>query len=76
MKTAKVDSKHRIRLPETEPEQVYAWEKDGEGRFILTLVKVETKETFPPGSLTKYITSKRNREQLVLLKGCTLEVPE
>jgi hypothetical protein len=76
MNTLKVDAKRRIRLPEAMPEQVYIWEKDPAGRFILTLVKPEPKEAFPPGSLDQFINPARDREQLALLKGCTLEPQE
>ena len=71
MKTLKVDSKRRIRLPEAKPNEVYKYQDDGKGCFTLTLI--QTEEAFPPGSLTKYITKARDKEQVGLLKGCTLE---
>lgn len=77
MHTLVVDSKRRIRLPDAEPHQVYAYEQQGEGRFLLTrVVKDEPPEAFPRGSLKKYLTREKGTEELVLLKGCSLETPE
>ena len=77
MHTVIVDSKKRIRLPDAEPSQVYAYEPQGEGRFLLTrLIKAEPEDSFPRGSLTKYFTRAKAEEELALLKGCSLEVPE
>jgi len=33
-------------------------------------IKADAKEAFPPGSLAKYFTPERNREELAILKGC------
>jgi len=72
-----VDAKKRIRLPDAEPNQVFAYERRGEGRFVLTrLVKAEPDEPFPRGSLSKHLTRAKAQEELALLKGCSLEVPE
>jgi hypothetical protein len=72
-----VDAKKRIRLPDAEPNQVFAYERPSEGRFVLTrLVKAEPDEPFPRGSLSKYLTRTKAQEELALLKGCSLEVPE
>jgi hypothetical protein len=72
-----VDAKKRIRLPDAEPNQVFAYERPSEGRFVLTrLVKAEPDEPFPRGSLSKYLTRAKAQEELALLKGCSLEVPE
>ena len=72
-----VDSKKRIRLPDAQPKQVFAYERQGEGQFSLTrLIKEEPAETFPRGSLKKYLTRAKAKEELALLKGCSLEVPE
>ncbi|MCL4180418.1 MAG: hypothetical protein KJ072_22060 [Verrucomicrobia bacterium] len=77
MPTLIVDAKKRIRLPDAEPNQVFACERQGEGRFVLTrLVKAEPDEPFPRGSLSKYLTRAKAQEELALLKGCSLEVPE
>ena len=77
MHTLIVDSKKRVRLPMAKPNQVYAYEQQGEGRFLLTrVVKAEPAEEFPRGSLKKYLTPKKAKEELILLKGCSLEAPE
>ena len=77
MHTLIVDSKKRVRLPGAAPKQVYAYEEQGEGRFLLTrVVKSEPPEVFPRGSLKKYLTREKAKEELVLLKGCSLEAPE
>ena len=33
-------------------------------------VKAEAKEPFPRGSLTKYLTPERDKEESAILKGC------
>ena len=77
MKTLTVDARKRVRIPDAKPKQVFAYENRRDGTLLLTLVKAEAnKERFPRGSLKKYITDKRNKEQLEILKGCTLEVPD
>lgn len=77
MHTLIVDSKKRIRLPDAKPNQVFAYEQQGDGRFLLTrVVKDEPAEAFPRGSLKKYLTRAKAKEELALLKGCSLEVPE
>lgn len=75
--TLVVDSKKRVRLPDAKPNQVFAYEQQGEGQFLLTrLIKEEPAESFPRGSLKKYLTRAKAKEELALLKGCSLEVPE
>lgn len=77
MHTLIVDSKKRIRLPDAKPNQVYAYEEQGEGRFLLTRVaKTEPPEAFPRGCLRKYLTREKAKEEMALLKGCSLETPE
>ena len=76
MKTLTVDDYNRVRLPDVKPRQKFAYENQGGGRIILTVVKAEAEEPFPRGSLSKYITPERNKELLTLLKGSSLEVPE
>jgi hypothetical protein len=70
VKTLKADPKKRIRIPDIKPGQVLAYENEGNGRFTLTVVKAEVKEPFPKGSLLKYLTPERDKEQLAILKGC------
>jgi hypothetical protein len=49
----------------------------GRGAFFTPrLVKAEPGEPFPRGSLSKYLTRAKAQEELALLKGCSLEVPE
>jgi hypothetical protein len=71
-----VDAHKRIRIPDAKPRQVFAYENEGNGRLVLTVVRAETQEPFPPGSLKKYITPERDAEMLELLKGCSLEIPD
>jgi hypothetical protein len=76
MHTVVVDSKRRVRLPDAEPNQVYAYVQR-EGQILLTrLVEARPEESFPPGSLKKYLTQRKAQEELQLLKGCSLEAPE
>ena len=76
MKTLTVDDHKRIRIPDAKPKQVFAYENEGNGRLVLTVVRAEAQEPFPPGSLKKYITPERDAEMLELLKGCSLEIPD
>jgi hypothetical protein len=76
VKTLTVDAHKRIRIPDAKPRQIFAYENEGNGRLVLTVVRAETKEPFPPGSLKKYITPERDAEMLELLKGCSLEIPD
>lgn len=75
--TLVVDAKKRIRLPDAQPNQVFAYEQKGEGLIVLTrLVKQEPEEPFPRGSLKKYLTRAKAGEELALWRGCSLDVPE
>ena len=76
MKTVKVDAHKRIRIADLKPGQVLVYTAAGDGTFTLTLVKAEAKEPFPRGSLAKYFTREKNREELALLAGCSLEVQD
>ena len=73
MHTVTVDSRKRVRLPDSKPGQVFAYETEGEAIHLLP-VKTETKERFPRGSLTKFFTGAAGKErdelELALLKGC------
>ena len=75
MKTLKVDARKRVRLPDVRPQQVLSYQNNGDGSFTLREVKEHTDEEFPKGSLSKYVTKRRDKEQLALLKGSTLERP-
>jgi hypothetical protein len=76
MKTLTVDAHKRIRIPDAKPRQIFAYKNEGNGRLVLTVVRAEAQEPFPPGSLKKYITPERDAEMLELLKGCSLEIPD
>ena len=76
VKTLKVDAHKRIRIPDLEPGQVLSYAKTSDTTFTLTLLRPATKPAFPPGSLLKYFTAEKNKEELALLAGCSLEVPE
>ncbi len=73
MKPLIVDDQKRIRIPDARPRQVFAYENHGNGTLTLTEVKAERKQRFPRGSLIKYLTPERDREQLEILKGCIQE---
>jgi hypothetical protein len=70
MKTLTVDDQKRIRIPDAKPRQVFAYEPNEDGSITLVPVKAERKERFPKGSLLKYLTPERDREQLEILKNC------
>jgi hypothetical protein len=71
VKTLTVDDQKRIRIPDAKPRQVFAYANNGDG--TLTLVKAEASEPFPRGSLLKYFTPEKDKEELALLSGCSLE---
>ncbi len=73
MKTLKVDAHKRIRIADLQPGQVLSYTNNGDDTITLALLKAETKQAFPPGSLLKYFTREKNREELSLLAGCSLE---
>jgi hypothetical protein len=75
VKTLTADDRRRVQLPDAKPGQVFAYQNNGDGSLTLIEVKAEGQEPFPPGSLARYLTAERNKEQLALLKGCTLERP-
>jgi hypothetical protein len=77
MHTLVVDSKKRVRLPDAKPNEVFAYEAQGDGQFLLIrLAEAGPTGVFPPGSLKGYFTREKAKEELTLLKGCSLEVPE
>jgi hypothetical protein len=75
MKTLTVDAQKRIRIPDARPKDVYAYETGADGTIRLIPVKAEAEERFPHGSLTKYLTRERDKEQLAILNGC-VQSPE
>jgi hypothetical protein len=75
VKTLTVDAHKRIRIPDAEPRQVFAYENIGDGRLVLTKVQAVTVEPFPPGC-DFGITDEFNRELTTLAKGSSLQLPE
>ena len=74
MKTLTVDDHKRIRIPDATPRQVFAYENYGDGHFVLTLVKAQTEEPFPP-DYDFGLNAKSNRELAALARGSSLKVP-
>jgi len=70
VKTLTVDDQKRIRIPDATPRTKFAYENNSDGTITLTPVKAEAKEPFPRGSLVKYLTPAKGKEELALLKGC------
>jgi hypothetical protein len=72
-----IDKKHRMILPESicaaaglKPNDQVEWRvQDGEIRGR-KLVAQKPKPAFPRGSLRKYLTPERDKEQLSILAGC------
>lgn len=64
MKTLTVDANKRVRIPDAKPSQVYSYEPDSNGTIHLIPVKAHAEDAFPRGSLTKYLTPERDKEQL------------
>jgi bifunctional DNA-binding transcriptional regulator/antitoxin component of YhaV-PrlF toxin-antitoxin module len=72
-----IDKKHRMTLPESicaaaglKPNDQVEWRvEEGEIRGR-KLVAQKAKEAFPPGSLLKYFTPERDKEELAILTGC------
>jgi hypothetical protein len=75
VKTLTVDAHKRIRIPDAEPRQVFAYENIGDGRLVLTKVQAVTAEPFPP-DYDFGITDEFNRELTTLAKGSSLQLPE
>jgi hypothetical protein len=73
MKTLTVDDQKRIQIPGAKPRQVFSYVNNGDGTLTLALVKARASEPFPRGSLLKYFTPEKDKEELALLSGCSLE---
>jgi len=73
MKTLTVDDQQRIQIPDAKPRQVFSYVNNGDGTLTLALVKARASEPFPRGSLLKYFTPEKDKEELALLSGCSLE---
>ncbi len=75
MHTVAADKWKRVRIPDAAPKQVFAYTNNGDGTRTLTEVKAERKPSFPRGSLLKYMTPERDKEQLSILSGCVQTPP-
>ena len=70
MVTVTTDDRKRVRIPDAKPKQVFAYESNADGSIVLTPVKAaERKERFPRGSLLKYCTPARDKEQEKIFSG-------
>jgi hypothetical protein len=76
MKTAVVDERHRIRIPDLKPGQVLAYQDNGDGSVTLTPVKPDTQEPFPEGSLAYLCTTERDAEMTAIAKASIIGVPK
>ena len=70
MKTLMADKYKRVRIPDAKPQQVFAYANNGDGSITLTVIEAERKEAFPRGSLLKYLTPERDKEQIGILSAC------
>lgn len=68
--TAKVDDKQRVRIPNARPGQLVTIQTRDDETWTLTLIKEPAKERFPKGSLLKYMTAERDKEQEVIYQAC------
>ena len=72
-----IDKKRRMTLPESiceavglKPSDRVEWRvEEGEIRGRKLLAQ-QSKEAFPRGSLLRYLTPERDKEQLAILSGC------
>ena len=70
MKTLTVDAQKRVRIPDAKPRHVFAYENHGDGIITLTAVRAQSKERFSRGSLLKYFTPDKDKEEALLFSGC------
>jgi len=76
MTTLTVDDRKRVRLPSARPGQVFSFEPNTDGSITLVPMKAQRREMFPRGSMLKYFTPTKNKEELELLKGCVTSQPK
>jgi bifunctional DNA-binding transcriptional regulator/antitoxin component of YhaV-PrlF toxin-antitoxin module len=77
MNATTIDKKHRMTIPDSivaaaglKPNDQVEWRvQDGEIRGRKLLPR-KTKQEFPRGSLFKYLTPERDKDQLAILAGC------
>ena len=73
--TVTADDRKRVRIPDAQPGQVFAYINNGNGSYTLTPIYPETKERFPRGSLLKYFTPEKNEEEKQIFAAC-VQSPE
>lgn len=77
MNATVIDKKRRMTLPESvcvaiglKPNDQVEWRVEGGEIRGRRLVAQKPKESFPRGSLLKYFTPERDKEELAILSGC------
>jgi antitoxin component of MazEF toxin-antitoxin module len=77
MNATVMDKKRRMTLPEAvcqavglKPNDQVEWRVEAGEIRGRRLVAQKTNEAFPPGSLLKYFTPERDKEELAILSGC------
>jgi bifunctional DNA-binding transcriptional regulator/antitoxin component of YhaV-PrlF toxin-antitoxin module len=77
MNATVIDKKRRMTLPESvceaaglKPNDQVEWRVEAGEIRGRRLVAQKLKEAFPPGSLLKYFTPERDKEELSILSGC------
>ena len=75
MTTVTADERKRVRIPDARPGQVFTYVNNGNGSYTLTPIQPETTERFPRGSLLKYFTPEKDKEETQILAAC-VQYPE
>ena len=77
MSATVIDKKRRMTLPESvceavglKPNDQVEWRVEGGEIRGRKLVAQKSKAAFPRGSLIKYLTPERDKDQLAILSGC------
>ena len=77
MNATVIDKKRRMTLPESvceavglKPNDQVEWRAEAGEIRGRRLVAQKSKEAFPRGSLLKYLTPERDKEQLAILSNC------
>jgi bifunctional DNA-binding transcriptional regulator/antitoxin component of YhaV-PrlF toxin-antitoxin module len=77
MSSTVIDKKHRMTLPESicaavglKPNDRVEWSVQGGEIRGRKLAAQKPREAFPRGSLLKYLTPERDKDQLAILAGC------
>ena len=77
MNATVIDKKRRMTLPESvceavglKPNDQVEWRVEAGEIRGRRLVAQKPKEAFPPGSLLKYFSAERDKDELEILSGC------